>query len=150
MSSKIGILQTSALPESTKSNTITQEIIRRMSSIDRGQTIETRLEVLETNFTELSNSGYCTDEIERFTTPGLWGYERRAERELSGGQPVHRKGQMIRKSTDDKKLRINKTWFQKGADPDKTESGQPGRKNKHKGVQAPRLFNSWAFQGFNF
>ena len=33
MSSKLAILQNSALPETTKANTITQESIRRMSNI---------------------------------------------------------------------------------------------------------------------
>ena len=58
VSSPIGILKTSALPEQIKPSTATQEIIRRLSNTDRSEALEVKNSILETYFESLRKSGY--------------------------------------------------------------------------------------------
>ena len=98
MASKLGILQTSALSEQVKSNTITQEVIRRLSHTSRVETLETRISILDDYTNDMIASGYCMDELKNFITPGIVGFERRVSRELQGGAPLHRLGKDIKRS----------------------------------------------------
>ena len=81
MNSKLGILQTSALAESIKGNTITQECIRRLSNTHVDETTKCKCDILENYFCELRMSGYSTKEIERYATPRIVGFCRRVLRE---------------------------------------------------------------------
>ena len=97
MSSKLGIIQTSALSETTKANTITQETLRRMSNTSVDTTQQERNSILEEYITQLQSSGYSMDEIAKCMTPGIVGYSRRVTREALGGMPVHRDGEPLKR-----------------------------------------------------
>ena len=58
-------------------------------------------------------SGYCIRELERAITPGIVGFQRRVSRQNQGGDPIHRKGSVIKKSTFAKQLTISSDWFKK-------------------------------------
>ena len=92
------ILQHSALPENIKSSTITQETIRRLSNTCK-QTTQARVnQILEEFINSLVKSGYTIFEIRKYLTAGIVWYERRVERENSGGILVHRTGASRRKT----------------------------------------------------
>ena len=110
MASKLAILQPSALAENTKQNTITQEIIGRMSNTCQNTTQYVRNTIIEKYIVELSNSGYSKSEIRKFVIPGLIGYERRVIREGKGGIPIHRPGAVIKKLTAVRKMLNTTDW----------------------------------------
>ena len=113
MSAKVGRIQTSALGENIKSNTICQEVIRRLSNTHRGMTQSVKNQIMETYFNELRNSAYNMEEIARHGVPGIVGFVRRERRELDGGMPVPREGNVIKKSTNEKRLFIKSNWYKK-------------------------------------
>ena len=63
-------MKESALPETIKSSTITQEVIRRMSNTSRDVTQSRRNLILEEYLESLKRSGYNWVEIEKYCTPG--------------------------------------------------------------------------------
>ena len=97
MSCKYSILQTSLLSDIIKSNTITQEVIRRLSNTSVNLDKSTKVKIIQNYIDELIHSGYCLEEIERAVTPGLVGFQRRVTRQSEGGDPIHRKGSVIKK-----------------------------------------------------
>ena len=105
------ILQNSALSENTKSNTVTQETIRRLSNTCKITTKRRVIEILERFISSLRKSGYSMIEIRKYVTAGIVGYERRVAREQSGGTPVHRPGGAIRSATNIRKLTIRSDWY---------------------------------------
>ena len=111
MASTLGIVKSSALAENVKSNTITQETIRRLSNTGRDVTQTVRNNVLDTYVRVLLKSGYSMNDIRNSMIPGIVGYERRVVREENGGVPVHRTGDTIRKSTGAKKINLSSNWF---------------------------------------
>ena len=115
MSSKYSILQTSKLSDVIKSNTITQEVIRRLSNISITLDKSIHVKIIEDYIQELVQSRCCIDEIERAVTPGLVGFKRRVIRQSEGGAPVHRRGSVIKKSTFVKKLTISTDWYKKSS-----------------------------------
>ena len=77
ISTQLGILKSSALPENIKSATATQEIIRRLSNTDRREEQSTKNNILEDYFLCLKMSGYSVTEIRKFAVDGIKGYTRR-------------------------------------------------------------------------
>ena len=63
---------------------MTQETLKRLCNTFEGETQDMRLRILEKYITELNDSGYYFEEIERFMVPGVVGYERRVLREAQG------------------------------------------------------------------
>ena len=64
-------------------------------------------------------SGYSSQEMEKYATPDIVGYDWRVVRDSDGGVPVHRKGAVIRKLTNLKKLAIKSDWYIKKPEGDK-------------------------------
>ena len=110
MSSKLAILQTSALPENVKGNTITQECIRWMSNTCAGETQVSRNKILEEYFSQLRMSGYSMEEIEKYATPGLVGYVRRVKRESEVNVCVRDKCQVCTFPESKGKCRESHIW----------------------------------------
>ena len=92
---------------------MTQETIRRLSNTGSDMTQKTKNNIREEYCESLRRSGYSNFDIEKFVTPGIVGYQRRAVRESEGGTPVHRLGVNIKLSTVRKKLTIKSDWFRK-------------------------------------
>ena len=113
VSSKLTILKDSALSESVKSSTISQEIIRRLTNTSLEASQETKNRIIEEYISTLEDSGYSQEEIRRYVTAVLVGFERRIKKHEEEGTPLHRAGANIKKSTDKKKLRIKTTWYKK-------------------------------------
>ena len=94
-----------------KTNGITQEFIRRLSntSIDQPQTIIDG--ILEEYVDTLFMSGYNKVQISKCLIAAINGYERRIEKELEGGEGLHRDGAAIKRGTRFKKPTAKSNWY---------------------------------------
>ena len=61
VSSKLGIVQTSALPENTKRSTIAQDVIRRLSNTSRNVSREVKNMIINEYTSQLERSGYSRE-----------------------------------------------------------------------------------------
>ena len=90
-------------------NAIKVDILDESVSVSQ----DIKCDIIQQYVNELVMSGYSLLELERYITPGLVGFIRRVKREQEGGVPVHRKGDIIKKSTFRKNLTIQVDWFKK-------------------------------------
>ena len=59
--------------------------------------------VLEGYTCDLIKAGYNYEDLHKYITPGIVGFEKRVTREKKGGYPAHRKGKVIKQGTYVKK-----------------------------------------------
>ena len=76
-----------------------QETIRRLSNTCQRTTQKRRNQIVEEYIDDLRRSGYEEETIRKNITAPIVGYVRRVKREKSGGLPVHRSGDQIRRGT---------------------------------------------------
>ena len=141
MAPKISILNRSAITETCKFSTASQELIRRLkncSTLLAREMVET---VLVDFMDELSAAGYGVDWRERVLASALLGYERILDKERRGTCSRNRSGATTFKSRRAKRLAGAKTWFQDkdkeepvhntNAGPHRRPGPPPHKKEKH-------------------
>ena len=101
------IMETSALPQQTKTSSLSQEVVRRMLNISK-ELKEERKTVVDKFDTKLKDSGYSRQQRRRILEAGLVGGTRKLN---SDTKPAHQEAAQSLGTRRQKKLLIHE-WFQ--------------------------------------
>ena len=69
--------------------------------------------ILEEYIRMLTRSGYSDQDVRKYITSGITGYERIKKKCKDEGSPIHRPGYTIKRGTYRKKLNIKTNWYKK-------------------------------------
>ena len=111
MASKFAIMKASALPEKTKVNSLSNDLIRRMKNTSEMLAQKTRDLVVDSFTERLLLSGYRTEQVRDITIAGLSGYERVVKLEAENKGKIHRSATSTSANRYKKKLVGKSTWF---------------------------------------
>ena len=111
MNSPFCILENSALSDSTKISSLSQEVIRRMMNTHEQVPQAERNTIIERFITKLRLSGYRKDQVENIISAGLKGYEKKLEKCQKSGKDLHRSARTTEGLRYRKKLMEKSNWF---------------------------------------
>ena len=113
MSSKLVMMERSALPTRMKITTLTQEIIRRQKNTSRSVGEKRRRQILSKMMVKMKRSGYDLRMRRRVLVAGMKGYQRMVETEEKGGRQVNRPRWEGATERRFKKLGAKANWYKK-------------------------------------
>ena len=113
MNSPFCILEKSALPESTKFSSLSQDLIRRMLHTSEIVSQQERNIIIEKYVNKLTISGYRQDQVKKIVEAGLRGYQAKLEKARKSGVKLHRSGKSTENLRYKKKLLEKNNWFKK-------------------------------------
>ena len=115
--------------EQQRYSILSNELIRRLSTLHEKITMGERLEIIEKYIKQLKTSGYTRQQSRQAVMSGLTGFKRKMERKARNGEPMYRSASSTLTTRLKKKLTEKTSWFR-----DRKRSGDDGRvKNeKHK------------------
>ena len=147
MSSKYCVMEKGAMPQNTKTSTLSQEIVRRMMNTSELVNQIERNQIIEKFIKKLRRSGYDEKQIRNIVESGLKGYQSKLERSIVEGRDLHRDDKSTAGSRFKKKLLAKSNWFKKGTKKDqgnKVHNGTckpPGqRERKRKNIPPATVF----------
>ena len=111
MSTKYSILKTSAMPENTKINSLSNDMIRRMKNTSELLDQKVRNSVVDKYAERLLHSGYKRDQVRNVVEAGLKGYEKIVQLAKLGKTKIHRDAGSSLNVRYKKKLTGKSTWF---------------------------------------
>ncbi len=142
VTSKLVMMESTALPKHQKYTTLTQEVIRRMKNTSRVIPTQERVSILQKFLRKMEDSGYNKKMREDIIRAGLKGYFNKVERELVYKKRVNRHQDTEKHTREVNKVIEANNWFRNSSNSgDRTETPQapqtsPDNKsncsNKHK------------------
>ena len=129
MNSKYCIMEKSALPENTKTASLSQDLIRRMLNTSERISQVERNEIIEKYIEKLEVSGYNKVKRKKIIEAGLKGYQAKVEKSQRDGTDLHRAAETTIANRYKKKLMGKSNWF-KNEKKESNEEGVNFEKNK--------------------
>ena len=142
MSSPYCITEQSAMPESAKVASLSQDLVRRMQNTSEGLAQMNRNLVIEKYIKKLNISGYKKKEIKVIIEAGLKGYETKLSKSRRNNTGMHRDARSTIGSRYLKKLTAKTDWFKskKKDDENKEENEIDERKEKKVRVNSRKSY----------
>ena len=122
MASQFAMMKASAIPENTKMQSLSNDVIRQMKNVSELVGQEERNLVVDRYGAKLIRSGYRSDVVKKVITSGLQGYERIRKMEKEGKTRIHRSAKQSLPGRYRKKLLVKSTWFLKKKQENEKES----------------------------
>ena len=137
MASVYCIMETSALSETTKISSLSQDLIRRMLNTSERVPQEERDRIIEVYTSKLYRSGYKKQQVREIIEAGLKGYETKLAKAAKTGTKLHRPARTTAAARQRKKLLNKTTWFKtsRKAVEESVMGGKAGRKVTGKAEQ---------------
>ena len=113
VSSKRVIGAKSAMAQSSKISTLSQEVVRRMQNTARDVNIESRIEILSKFMAKLKRSGYNERVRRSILEAGINGYYNKVAREMKGGAKVNNDSRKNKAKNKINKIIMKDKWHMK-------------------------------------
>ena len=131
MSNKFCMLERSAMAESSKIASLSQDVVRRMLNTDQEIPQDRRNEIVDDFVRKLSRSGYKKTQVREIIISGLKCYMRKVRNAEKVGQGVHRSASSTLEGRKRKKILAKTNWYKSKK---KSEEG-PATSTRGKGKQ---------------
>jgi hypothetical protein len=115
------------MAEDSKIRSLTNEVIRRLTTTSERISDDTRCLILDRFAQKMTNSGYGLTQIRRVVLGGIKGYEKMMKISRSGGRKLHRSSGESSATRALKKLTGKSEWFRKGDSNEDTGSIRMGK-----------------------
>ena len=111
-SSKLVLMNASAMPVKTKIQTLSNDIVRRMRNTDRSATTKERADLVTDLMVRMARSGYPPTVRNQVARAGLQGYYTMVRSEREGRRPVNRtRDPALDAERTERKLTAPTEWF---------------------------------------
>ena len=132
------LMADSAMGDKQRFAILSNELIRRLSTIDTEYTeTEEIIRVIEEFIQEMKSSGYKREITREVTISGVKGWKRKIDRRKQEGSDFYRTAKKTLKTRIKKKLTEKETWFKEKIDDDE----EPGEGRKvPEGGEAPQYW----------
>ena len=141
MSKKTAIMRNSAMSESIKMSSLTQDMVRRMLHVSLLVSMDERIKVIDDFHDKLLRSGYSWSQCREIIVAGLQGYEKILAKVERGETQLHRDASDGAIARHRKKLLGPATWFkQKPRRVEEAETEKKSGRRRRKEDPATVLF----------
>ena len=129
------LMERSAMGDQQKYAILSNELIRRLSTIDTEYvTVAEIMEVIEVFICEMKSSGYSREQTRNTVISGIKGWKRKVEKRRKEGVPFYRSAKSTLSGRVRKKLLERETWYQdkeKEEDNEDVPEGWRSRREKN-------------------
>ena len=113
MRTQMVLMKRSSMGIQQKMDILSNELIRRLSSVGEGVPKEEKIAIIDHYTKQLLNSGYDRKQTREIIICGIRGYRNKVERRKKAGENFYRKASSTLRSRVKKKLTEKNNWYRK-------------------------------------